>query len=95
MTALAVSVAFALIAGTAGLTPAQREDLACLAVSKALAQGHRPVDPMDRYFLRRLRDTDAKRDWLAEAPDYGTKTYRDFMAIGNACSEKMQQHKGR
>ncbi len=44
---------------------------------------------MARYYLRRLHETDAKRDWMSEAPNYGNVAYKDFMQIVNACSKKM------
>jgi hypothetical protein len=92
MSALAFFAALAV--GTTGLTPSQRDDLACLGLSKVLAQGRRPVDPMARYFLRLLRETDAKRDWLSDAPDYRNRTYRDFIDMLEVCQHRMPRSGG-
>ena len=78
---------------TADLSPVQRGDLACVGVSKTLARGRRPVDPMARYFLHRLYATDAKREWVSMAPTYDSLIYRDFIAILDDCMKRMPPHK--
>lgn len=91
MSILAITIATVLAVTTTALTPAQQDDLACVGASRTLAQGHESHDAMARFFLSRLKKTDANRDWLAEAPDYGNLKYRDFMAVVNGCQIKMRR----
>jgi hypothetical protein len=91
MRVLMIGLIGILAAVIVGLTPDQRNDLECLGVSKTLAQGHRPVDPIARYFARRLKMVDPKRDWLSEAPVFnGNATYREFIAQLERCQERMR-----
>jgi len=51
---------------------------------------------MVRVYLKRLRKTDASRDWLAVAPKFSEDMpYGEFMGLMNECQDRLNRHAGR